>query len=89
MDSLIELIFDPLFNRLVLKIKQLKARVIYVTYSKKNNWIKGKSNNKTYKKIILSDENLLNLFLNKEYRNKSLKDEEVRSTYIKNIIDRN
>lgn len=85
MDSLIELIFEPVFNRLVFKIKQLKAQVIYGTYSKKNNWINGNLNNKTYKEIILSDENLLNLFLNKEYRNNNLKDEETRIVYIENI----
>ncbi len=85
MDSLIEFILEPLFNRFVLRIKQLKARVIIKTYSKKNKWINGKLNDRTYKEIILSTESLLNLFLNKEYRNNNLMDEETRTTYIENI----
>lgn len=85
MDSIFELIFESLFNRLELKIKQFKAQVIYKTYSKKNNWINGSLNNKTYKEIILNNEVLLNLFLDKEYRNNNLKEEQTRIAYIENI----
>ena len=85
MDSLIELILEPVFDRFVLRIKQMKARVIFRTYSKRNKWINGKLNDRTYREIILSTESLLNLFLNKEYRNNNLRDEETRATYIENI----
>jgi hypothetical protein len=85
MDSIVELIFEPLYNRIELKIKQFKARLIYKTYSKKNNWINRSIDNKTYREIILSNEILLDLFLDKEYRNNNLKEEQTRIAYIKNI----
>lgn len=77
-----ELLFGSIYDKSILSVKKIRARLIYLTKSKKHEWVQEIKKDTRYLKVILKDENILNLFLDKNYRKELKENIEIRTTFI-------
>lgn len=87
-DNLFDLLFGSLYDKIILKVKQLRARLLLRSSSPGLEWFRQYKYNQSYVNGLLKDENLLNLFLDKDYRLSLSEDPDLRKEFIGNLEKR-
>lgn len=85
MDNIFDLLFGSLYDKAILKIKRMRARIILRRSRADLDWFNDYKQDPRYMKAILFDENLLNLFIDKAYRKELCDDPELRKQFIQRL----
>lgn len=84
-DTLLEALFGPLYDKALLSVKRMRGRFILRRSAQDHDWLKSYNQNLAFKNALLKDENILNLFLSREYRTKLQNDAELRANFLQLI----
>lgn len=84
-ESLFGLFFGSLYDTIVLKIKRLRVRLILRKYATEPKWSSFTMQSSKYTTALLNDENLMNLFISREYRRGLLNSTEQRNKFISRL----
>jgi len=84
-DSLFDLLFGSLYDKVILKIKRLRARLILRKSSRDLEWFQIYRRDSRYIEALLNDENTLNLFISREYRKDVFEKPDLRKEFINQL----
>lgn len=84
-DNLFDLLAGSLYDKIILKLKRLRGRLLLRRPKEELDWFRTYKQDSRYVKALLYDENLLNLFINKEYRKDLYRDPELRKRFISQL----
>lgn len=84
-DNLFDLLTGSLYDKIILKLKRLRVRLLLQRPKEELDWFRTYKHDSRYVKALMYDENLLNLFMDKEYRKDLYQDPELRKHFISQL----